>query len=123
MSDYEVFVGPCAHGRDPWDRCEICGEGTALEAAVLALETARIEVSQLRQQVTIQEQLKRMAQAEVERLRTSWRWDAVKAHKRGAEVMREQAASFVGSDTALLQTYRSVLEGRIRALPIPEDKP
>jgi hypothetical protein len=29
----------------------------------------------------------------------------------------------VGSDTMLLQTYRSVLEGRIRALPVPEDKP
>lgn len=45
------------------------------------------------------------------------------AFKRGAEAMREAAASCVGSDTALLQTYRSVLEGRIRALPLPEDKP
>ncbi len=43
--------------------------------------------------------------------------------KRGAEAMREAAASCVGSDTALLQTYRSVLEGRIRDLPVPEDKP
>jgi hypothetical protein len=45
------------------------------------------------------------------------------AFKRGAEAMREAAASCVGSDTMLLQTYRSVLEGRIRALPVPEDKP
>jgi hypothetical protein len=45
-----------------------------------------------------------------------------KAFKRGAEAMREAAASCVGSDVALLQTYRSVLEGRIRDLPTPEDK-
>ena len=45
------------------------------------------------------------------------------AYQRGAEAMREAAASCVGSDTALLQTYRSVLEGRIRDLPVPEDKP
>lgn len=44
------------------------------------------------------------------------------AYQRGAEAMREAAAACVGSDTALLQTYRSVLEGRIRDLPIPEDK-
>ena len=41
-------------------------------------------------------------------------------YQRGAEAMREAAASCVGSDTALLQTYRSVLEGRIRDLPVPE---
>ena len=45
------------------------------------------------------------------------------AFTRGAEAMREAAASCIGSDTALLQTYRSVLEGRIRDLPVPEDKP
>ena len=45
------------------------------------------------------------------------------AYQRGAEAMREAAASCVGSDTVLLQTYRSVLEGRIRDLPVPEDKP
>ena len=45
------------------------------------------------------------------------------AYERGAEAMREAAASCVGSDTALLQTYRSVLKGRIRDLPMPEDKP
>ena len=44
------------------------------------------------------------------------------AFQRGAEAMREAAASCVGSDTALLQTYRSVLEGRICALPVPGDK-
>lgn len=44
-------------------------------------------------------------------------------YERRAEAMREAAASCVGSDTALPQTYRSVLEGRIRDLPVPEDKP
>jgi hypothetical protein len=47
--------------------------------------------------------------------------EAATAYQRGAEAMREAAASCVGSDTALLQTYRSVLEGRIRDLPVPED--
>lgn len=45
------------------------------------------------------------------------------AYKRGTEAMREAAASCVGSDVALLQTYRSVLEGRIRDLPVPKDEP
>ena len=45
-----------------------------------------------------------------------------KAYRRGAEAMREAAASCVGGDTAVLQTYRSVLEGRIRALPVPEER-
>lgn len=44
------------------------------------------------------------------------------AFLRGAEAMREAAASCVGGDIALLQTYRSVLERRIRGLPVPEDK-
>jgi hypothetical protein len=29
---YTVFTGPCAHGRDPWDRCDECGEETAIHA-------------------------------------------------------------------------------------------
>ena len=77
------------------------------------------------------------ARAEVERLRSlkpigtySLDWNheqermtvARAAYQRGAEAMREAAASCVGGDTALLQTYRSVLEGRIRDLPVPEDK-
>lgn len=43
-------------------------------------------------------------------------------YKRGAEAMREAAASCVGGDIALLQTYRSVLERRIRDLPVPEER-
>ena len=77
------------------------------------------------------------ARAEVERLRSlkpigtySLDWNheqermtvARAAYQRGAEAMREAAASCIGSDTALLQTYRSVLEGRIRDLPVPGDK-
>jgi hypothetical protein len=30
---YGGFLGPCAHGRSPWDRCDECGEKTAVEAA------------------------------------------------------------------------------------------
>lgn len=46
-----------------------------------------------------------------------------KAFVRGAEAAFAAAASCVGSDTALLQTYRSVLESRIRSLSVPEDRP
>ena len=71
------------------------------------------------------------ARAEVERLRAKammvigdrYREGWMKGRQHGAEAMREAAASCVGSDVALLQTYRSVLEGRIRDLPIPEGKP
>lgn len=113
VSDYVAFVGPCAHGRDPWDRCEMCGEGSELEAAVVALETARIEAKQLEKQVTLQDQFKRIAmrerdeaRAEVERLREDlhsthaeldrWRHEVslqmeFRAFARGAEAMREAA--------------------------------
>jgi len=47
---------------------------------------------------------------------------AASAFRRGAEAMREAAASCVGGDIALLQTYRSVLERRIRGLPVPEER-
>ena len=30
------FVGPCAHGSDPYERCDICGDMTAEEAEALA---------------------------------------------------------------------------------------
>ena len=32
LHGYTVFTGPCAHGRDPWDRCDECGEETAINA-------------------------------------------------------------------------------------------
>lgn len=34
LGELDVFIGPCAHGRDPWTRCDECGEGPAIEAAV-----------------------------------------------------------------------------------------
>lgn len=37
---YTVFTGPCVHGRDPWDRCEECGEKNAVFAATAALNQA-----------------------------------------------------------------------------------
>lgn len=50
-----VFIGPCAHGRDPWDRCDECGEDNALWAATKAVtartkerDEARAEVDRLR---------------------------------------------------------------------------
>jgi hypothetical protein len=38
-----AWVGPCVHGSDPWDRCDECENGTAIDAllAVLAAAEAR----------------------------------------------------------------------------------
>jgi hypothetical protein len=33
---YRVFLGPCAHGRDPYDRCNHCGNLSPEEAKALA---------------------------------------------------------------------------------------
>ena len=77
------------------------------------------------------------ARAEVKRLKESnklLRVDADKewgaaatavatAYQRGAEAMREAAARVVDGDPVVLRSYRSVQAGRIRALPLPEDKP
>ena len=38
---FKVFVGPCAHGRDPFTRCDICGDMSAEDAKALAEEEAR----------------------------------------------------------------------------------
>jgi flagellar biosynthesis regulator FlaF len=46
LHGHETFVGPCVHGRDPWTRCDECGEGNAVEALmkrVAALEAERDE--------------------------------------------------------------------------------
>lgn len=45
LHGYEVFVGPCVHGRYPWDRCDECGEETAVHALlkVRAAHLAEIE--------------------------------------------------------------------------------
>lgn len=40
---YTEFIGPCAHGRDPWDRCDECGEKNAVSAAVGLLNKEREE--------------------------------------------------------------------------------
>ena len=33
---HRVWFGPCVHGRDPWTRCNDCGELTEAEAKALA---------------------------------------------------------------------------------------
>jgi hypothetical protein len=43
------FVGPCAHGSDPWDRCDDCGNHSAINAAVTALNAERAKVAKLRE--------------------------------------------------------------------------
>lgn len=50
---YTVFGGPCAHGRHPWDRCDECGEESAVHALVKVnnalTEQHRKEVDALKQ--------------------------------------------------------------------------
>jgi hypothetical protein len=55
MLGYAVFIGPCAHEYDPWDRCDECAEDNALWAATKAVtartkerDEARVEVKRLR---------------------------------------------------------------------------
>jgi hypothetical protein len=37
LGEGEGFIGPCAHGRDPYDRCDLCG-GLAPHVAAVAAE-------------------------------------------------------------------------------------
>ncbi|MBU6278566.1 MAG: hypothetical protein KGN78_04925 [Actinomycetales bacterium] len=69
------------------------------------------------------------ARAEIERLRGTWKWDAIKAYKRGAEAMRHAAAkevfAFYGwsKDNETTRTDIKNLAELIDDLPVPEDKP
>lgn len=73
-----------------------------------------------------------LARAEVERLRTSWKWDAIKAYKRGAQAMREAAAKHLECPPTGGWVLPSAWKHEpcerceraraVRALPIPEDK-
>ena len=37
LPGWEEFVGPCAHGRDPFTRCDTCGLMEPREASTLVL--------------------------------------------------------------------------------------
>jgi DNA-binding transcriptional MerR regulator len=89
---YGGFIGPCAHGSDPWDRCDECGDKTAVEAAAETVEAQR---------------------QEIKRMKT----DRDAAFQRGVAAMREAAASHF----SVVAPYDYVAP-RIRALPDPEDK-
>lgn len=34
LHGWKSFIGPCEHGRDPWTRCSVCGEGNAVQAVM-----------------------------------------------------------------------------------------
>jgi hypothetical protein len=38
--DFNVFIGPCIHGHDPYDRCGICGDLGPYEALLRGYQTA-----------------------------------------------------------------------------------
>jgi hypothetical protein len=43
LHGHETFVGPCVHGRDPWTRCDECGEGNAVDALLKVTAALRSE--------------------------------------------------------------------------------
>lgn len=47
LHGYTIFVGPCVHGRDPWDRCDECGEETAIHALMKVRQKLEQHVSEL----------------------------------------------------------------------------
>jgi hypothetical protein len=46
-----VFVGPCVHERDPWDRCDECGEGSAVQALMRVANALRARVAELERRI------------------------------------------------------------------------
>lgn len=63
---HEAFIGPCVHGRDPWDRCDICGEKTAIEAAVLVIAELEVKLRGAEGAMYVQEAFKKTAQTQLE---------------------------------------------------------
>lgn len=47
---YTVFTGPCVHGRDPWDRCDECGEETAIHALIKVRATLEKALEDVRKE-------------------------------------------------------------------------
>lgn len=43
LNGFASFVGPCAHGRDPWTRCETCSQGNAVQAVVARMQRAEAD--------------------------------------------------------------------------------
>jgi hypothetical protein len=41
--EYKIFLGPCAHGRDPYDRCNHCSHLTPEAAKELAEAPRSVE--------------------------------------------------------------------------------
>lgn len=107
------------------ERDEARAEVERLMPLVDAVRAARFLLGQLRDHVSdhaCDELLSVLSDEPMDADGNLYRSHSEMAYQRGAEAMREAAASCVGSDIALLQTYRSMLEGRIRDLPLPEDK-
>ena len=125
--------------------CESDGDEPALDDLLRDLrsridaalaEPVSVHPSSLTDVVTLLENERDEARAEVERLKARYEMlgrlayadvevaeaKAREAYQRGAEAMREAAALVVDGDSVVLRSYRSVQAGRIRALPVPEDK-
>lgn len=104
--EYDVFVGPCSHGRDPWDRCEICGEGTAIEAAVELIEKLQQEIVILKNP--------RVADKDFSVLADLWQKQAERAERERDELQIELTAA-----CDLSQRQATLLEGVVNALRGP----
>lgn len=57
------FVGPCAHGRDPWDRCPECGNKSAPEALYAAWAAVTQEAVALKAELQFERARREKAEA------------------------------------------------------------
>lgn len=96
------------------------------------LAEARAEVERLKVQIEAHETRHRLAASEIRGLLASLsdarhegnkaRAEAVSAFRRGAEAMREAAATVVTSKESVWSTVAELAQS-IRTLPMPEDRP
>lgn len=132
----------CDRYREAWERCDcaVCAVKTRIDAALAepvgdALEwqtaiTKALSESQERLADEVREARRERDEARAEAARRreegegllQYAFEAYVAYQRGAEAMREAAATLVSSNAT---GWASVgdMEAAIRALPLPEDKP
>jgi hypothetical protein len=89
------WIGPCAHGRDPWTRCDDCseaGEPTALLGALRATEAKRDYYHQRASELTAERDALRRKLENERALREQEEWAKFEAYHRENEAVVERDA-------------------------------
>lgn len=107
---YTEFIGPCAHGRDPWDRCDECGEKNAVYAAQKVIVKMTEEY---RNALEARDGANAGLLATLKREREERAKALVRARNEGLE----EAAGLLAADAA---RHRWTDAGEIRAMKEPE---